>query len=140
MKTRFPLSGRAFVGGAAVVVRSLQGGSTALAFQVRPSFDGKVALFGSLHNHSALSDDTVAADRLMPPVMGWKYAQAHGLDFLAIADHNKAADVTTNPLRLSDAKYTHDILNATQTYKQRVGRGGMGSQDPFVPISFTRPH
>lgn len=88
-------------------------------FQARPTFDGNVALFGSLHNHSALSDDTNAAERpQLAPVTAWEYARSHGIDFLAITDHHKAADITTNPLRLSDAEYTGQLLGAAQTYNQ----------------------
>jgi hypothetical protein len=67
----------------------------------RPTFDGKPALFGSLHNHSALSDDTTASERpQLAPLTGWEYVRTHGLDFLAITDHHKAVDATTNPPRL----------------------------------------
>jgi hypothetical protein len=91
-----------------------------VAATTRPTFDGKLALFGSLHNHSALSDDTTASERpQLAPLTGWEYARTHGLDFLAMTDHHKAVDATTNPLRLSAAEYTTQLFDAARTYDQQ---------------------
>src|SRR5688572_13045464 len=54
----------------------------------RPSHDGKTLLFGNLHSHSVLSDDVSDATAGAQVLDGFTYAQAHGLDFLAISDHH----------------------------------------------------
>jgi hypothetical protein len=83
----------------------------------RPIHDGRIALFGGMHHHSALSDDVPAADRpRMSPVQAWDYARTHGLDFLALTDHHKATDAPGNPLRLTAAEYEDQLFGAARDY------------------------
>jgi len=49
-------------------------------------------MFGNLHAHSKLSDDVINAGDDMLPIVAFRYAHQHGLDFLAISDHHKADD------------------------------------------------
>src|SRR5688572_15502350 len=94
-----------------------------VAGQARPTVDGKVALFGGLHHHSALSDDVRAADRPnMSPVQAWDYVRTHGLDFIALSDHHKATDAPGNPLRLTVNEYEVQLFAAARDYcDQHVG-------------------
>jgi hypothetical protein len=86
--------------------------------RVRPQFDGKVALFGNLHAHSALSDDTKVSDRPnMTPAAAYAYAHQHGLDFLALTDHHKATD-SSNRLWLTPTEYQAQLFDVARAYCQ----------------------
>ncbi|MCI0364797.1 MAG: hypothetical protein L0219_13030 [Phycisphaerales bacterium] len=83
----------------------------------RPAHDGKVVLFGNLHAHSKLSDDVNNAGNEMLPIRAFEYAQAHGLDFLAISDHHKAVD-SNHRLWMTQAEYTSQLFDVATQYNQ----------------------
>src|SRR6187399_1340649 len=85
------------------------------AQQARPTFDGKVVLFGNLHSHSALSDDIAHGTHGVPPLEGFKYADDHGLDFLAISDHHKPPG-SEHGLRLTDDEYENQLFKVAMDY------------------------
>ena len=82
---------------------------------VRPSHEGKVVLFGNLHAHSKLSDDIAGAGDELLPSEAFKYAHAHGLDFLAITDHHKATD-SPNRLWMTAAEYKEKLFDVAMAY------------------------
>ncbi len=80
-------------------------------------FEGKTVLFGNLHAHSKLSDDISNAGDDMLPIRAFEYADEHGLDFLAITDHQKADD--TNPrYSMTTQEYKDFLFNVAKTYNQ----------------------
>lgn len=81
-----------------------------------PSYDGKVVLFGNLHAHSKLSDDIRNVGDEMLPIRAFEYAHAHGLDFLAISDHHKANDSTSNPLRMTQPEFRSQLYDVAMNY------------------------
>lgn len=80
-----------------------------------PAFDGKVVLFGNLHAHSKLSDDISNAGNEMLPIKAFEYADAHGLDFLAISDHQKATD-SSHRLWMTQSEYKTQLYDVAMAY------------------------
>lgn len=89
---------------------------TSAAGAQHPELDGQVLLFGNLHAHSALSDDVDERGEEMKPARAFAYADAHGLDFLAISDHHKALDARGPELRLTPEEYRTELLEAAMQY------------------------
>jgi hypothetical protein len=86
-----------------------------------------VVLFGNLHSHSRLSDDTdtvpAAIRAQMTPLFGYTHAQEAGLDFLAISDHQKGRNVTSegiqepeNSLSMSEDEYLTQLVQVANDY------------------------
>lgn len=60
------------------------------------------------------------ADRpQLAPLTGWEYDRSHGLDSLTISGHHEAADITTNPLRPSEAESTSQLSQPEQDARGR---------------------
>ncbi len=82
-------------------------------------FDGKVVLFGNLHAHSALSDDVrVPRGEDWSPKRAFTYAHEHGIDFLALSDHQKAVDSPGNRLALKPAEYRNRLAGAAKDFRE----------------------
>lgn len=81
----------------------------------RQTFDGKTVLFGNLHAHSTLSDDTSMSDAERTPLKAFTYAHDHGLDFLGITDHYKADD-SINRLSLTPAEYKTELFDVAMQF------------------------
>jgi len=77
--------------------------------------DGKVVLFGNLHAHSNLSKDIKPFDASLSPKKAFQYAKDHGLNFLAISDHHKAAD-SPHPLRLSANDFAKKLVEVAHDF------------------------
>lgn len=78
-------------------------------------FEGKTVLFGNLHAHSKLSDDIANAGDDMLPIHAFEYADEHGLDFLAVTDHQKADD-SPNRYWMTPEEYRDLLFNVAKTY------------------------
>lgn len=88
----------------------------------RSTRDGKVVLFGNLHAHSKLSDDVTHTGPDMTPAAAFAYAQAHGIDFLAITDHHKAVD-SPHRLWMTPTEYQNDLFQVAMDYNaQHAGQ------------------
>lgn len=80
-----------------------------------PSYEGKVVLFGNLHAHSKLSDDISGVGDEMLPARAFEYADAHGVDFLAISDHQKATD-SSHRLSMMQSEYKTKLYDVAMSY------------------------
>lgn len=80
-----------------------------------PTFEGKTLLFGNLHAHSRLSDDVHGAGADMLPMRAFEYADAHGIDFLAISDHQQATDAR-HRLFMDPAEYKTQLYDVALAY------------------------
>jgi hypothetical protein len=99
---------------AVVLIGSLAGPSAGAQSR---EFDGKVVLFGNLHAHSKLSGDITNAGAEMLPIRAFEYADQHGLDFLAITDHHKAAD-SPGTLRITSNDYKTKLFDVAVRYNR----------------------
>ena len=84
-----------------------------------PAHGGMVALFGNLHTHSRLSDDTEnvpdAELGQMTCQFAFESARTHGLDFLAVTDHQKATD-SNHRLFMTPDEYRTQLLEVARAY------------------------
>jgi hypothetical protein len=100
--------------------------TVALGAIQRPAHDGKTIMFGNLHAHSKLSDDVTNAGDDMLPIVAFRYAHQHGLDFLAISDHQKADD-SPHSLGMQPAEYKSKLYDVALSYSAT-------NEDGFVAI------
>lgn len=89
--------------------------SSVTAVAEAPTYEGKVVLFGNLHAHSKLSDDIKNVGNEMLPIRAFEYADLHGLDFLAITDHQKAAD-SSHRLWMTQSEYKSQLYEVAMDY------------------------
>jgi hypothetical protein len=101
-----------------VLLPALFGGAPSAAAEP-PAHGGMVVLFGNLHSHSNLSDDTSnvpdAELAQMTCRFGFENARTHGLDFLAVTDHHKAAD-SNHRLFMTPDEYRTQLLEVARAY------------------------
>ncbi len=90
-------------------------------FAKPPQYEGKVVLFGNLHSHSNLSGDIKSSRKELSPSNAFKYADKHGIDFLAVSDHHKGVDAG-NKFRMSSSEYEDQLYKVAMSYnKKRKG-------------------